>query len=101
MDQLVKLNTTLKIKGHFRTYLPGQRVWSQNHSWVLVLSVPDSGVKTGGATDYECYFFGFQSEGKSKKFREALMDPDWVIATQDELNQFGKADCMEANTQTK
>ena len=32
-------------------------------------------------------FFGFLSEEEPKKVKQALMDPDWVIATQDELNQ--------------
>ena len=30
----------------------------------------------------------FLSEEETKKVTEALMDPDWVIAKQDELNQF-------------
>ena len=41
------------------------------------------------ATKYEClYFLSFLSEEETKKVTEALMDPDWVIAKQDELNQF-------------
>lgn len=36
------------------------------------------------------YFFGFLSEGETKKVTEALIDPDWVIAVQDELNQFNR-----------
>jgi hypothetical protein len=33
------------------------------------------------------YFLGFLSEEETKKGKEALMDPDWVIAKQNELNQ--------------
>ena len=36
----------------------------------------------------ECYFSGFLSEIEPKKVEEALEDPDWVIAMQEELNQF-------------
>ena len=32
-------------------------------------------------------FLSFLSEKETKKVTEALMDPDWVIAKQDELNQ--------------
>ena len=32
-------------------------------------------------------FLSFLSEKEIKKVTEALVDPDWVIAKQDELNQ--------------
>ena len=40
-----------------------------------------------GATENECLIFGFLSEEEHEKVEEALMDPDWVIAKQDELNR--------------
>ena len=40
-----------------------------------------------GATENECLIFGFLFEEEPKKIEEALMDPDWVIAKQDELNR--------------
>ena len=36
----------------------------------------------------ECHFSGFLSEIEPKKVEEALKDPDWVIAMEEELNQF-------------
>ena len=33
------------------------------------------------------FIFRFLSEEEPKKFKQALMDPDWVIAKQDELNR--------------
>ena len=33
-------------------------------------------------------FLSFLSEEETKKVIEALVDPDWVIAKQNELNQF-------------
>ncbi|MGI4673546.1 hypothetical protein ACR2XN_29205 [Klebsiella pneumoniae] len=33
------------------------------------------------------YFYSFLSEEETMKVTEALIDPDWVIANQDELNQ--------------
>ena len=40
-----------------------------------------------GATENEYLIFGFLSEEEPKKVEEPLMDPDWVIAKQDELSQ--------------
>ena len=40
-----------------------------------------------GATENECLIFGILSEEEPKKVEKALMDSDWVIAKQDELNQ--------------
>ena len=39
------------------------------------------------ATGINDFIFGFLSEEEPKKVKQALMDPDWVIAMQDELNQ--------------
>ena len=40
-----------------------------------------------GATENECLIFGFLFEEEPKKVEKALMDPDWAIAKQDELNR--------------
>ena len=39
------------------------------------------------ATGMNDFIFGFLYEEEPKKFKKSLMDPDWVIAKQDELNQ--------------
>ena len=49
---------------------------------------PEVGVRTRSATRNECFFSGFLSQEESKKVEDALNDPDWVVAMQDELNQF-------------
>ncbi|KAL8134473.1 hypothetical protein AgCh_009483 [Apium graveolens] len=54
----------------------------------LILSDPESGVKTRRATSNECFYSGFLSQMEPKKVDEALGDSDWVIAMQEELNQF-------------
>ena len=45
-------------------------------------------MRTRRATEHECNYSGFLSEMEPKKVEEALQDPDWVIAMQEELNQF-------------
>ena len=47
-----------------------------------------SGVKTRNATHNECLYGFFLSQNKPKKIDEALLDPDWIVAMQEELNQF-------------
>ena len=69
-----------------RMNLPKLREWSKDHPWLLVLGDPDGWV-TMGAIENEYLIFGFLSEEEPKKVEEALMDPDWVIAKQDELSR--------------
>ena len=45
------------------------------------------------------FLFGFSiSRRYRKKVEDALNDPDWVVAIQDELNQFERQESMEAGT---
>ena len=71
-----------------RSNLPRQTVWNRAHPVELIIGDPDVGVRTRSATQSECLYSGFLSEMEPKKVEEALSDPDWVIAMQDELNQF-------------
>ena len=36
----------------------------------------------------ECLYSSFLSQEEPKKVEEALLDPDWILAMQEELNQF-------------
>ena len=67
---------------------PRERIWSRDHPWELIIGDPESGVQTRCASQNECYFSGFLSEIEPKKVDEALEDLDWVLAMQEELNQF-------------
>ncbi|KAK1379914.1 hypothetical protein POM88_026658 [Heracleum sosnowskyi] len=71
-----------------RSNLPRQTVWNRAHPFELIIGDPDVGVKTRSATQNECHYSAFLSEMEPKKTEEALTGPDWVIAMQDELNQF-------------
>ena len=71
-----------------RSHLPRQRVWNRDHPFHLIIGDPDSGVRTRRTSQNECLYSGFLSETEPKKVEDALEDPDWVIAMQDELNQF-------------
>ena len=77
-----------KIAELSRTHLPRERVWSRDHPCELIIGDLEAGVQTRHASQNEGYFSGFLSEIEQKKVEEALEDPDWVIAMQEELNQF-------------
>ena len=71
-----------------RSHLPRQRVWNRDHPFHLIIGDPDTGVRTRRTSQNECHYSGFLSETEPKKVEDALDDPDWVIAMQEELNQF-------------
>jgi hypothetical protein len=71
-----------------RSHLPRTRVWNRDHPFDLILGDPDVGVRTRSATSNQCNYAGFLSSMEPKLIEEALGDSDWVIAMQDELNQF-------------
>ena len=54
-----------------------------------------------GATKNGCLIFGFLSEEEPEKVEEALMDPDWVIAKQDELNRIERQITLKLIPRTK
>ena len=54
-----------------------------------------------GAKENECLILGFLSEEEPKKVEEALMDPDWVIAKQDELSQIERQITLKLIPRTK
>ena len=54
-----------------------------------------------GATENEYSILGFLSEEEPKKVKEALMDPDWVIAKQDELSRIERQIPLKLIPRTK
>ena len=48
----------------------------------------EDGVKQRSATQNECLYSSFLSQEEPKKVEDALLDADWVLAMQEELNQF-------------
>ncbi|CAH9116305.1 unnamed protein product [Cuscuta europaea] len=68
--------------------LPHVRKWTRAHPPDLILGNPSSGVCTRSATENECLFSFFLSQTEPTHVTEALADPDWIIAMQEEINQF-------------
>ena len=71
-----------------RSNLPPQRKWTKSHPFELIIGDANEGVKTRSATQSECLYSSFLSQEEPKKVEDALQDPDWVLAMQEELNQF-------------
>ena len=71
-----------------RSVPPIRPVWSRDHPFELIIGDPEAGVRTRSATQNECLYSVFLSKMEPKKIEEALTDPYWVVAMQEELNQF-------------
>ena len=69
-----------------RSNLPPQRKWTKSHPFELIIGETSSRVKTRRATQEECLYNSFISKEEPKKLEDALMDPDWVLEMQEELN---------------
>ena len=62
--------------------------WDRDHTADQIIGNPSACVKTRSATHNECLYGCFLSQNEPKKIDEALLDPDWIVAMQEELNQF-------------
>ena len=71
-----------------RANLPQQRKWTNDHPFKLIIGNVFSRVQTRRATQEKCLYSSFLSKEEPKKVEEALLDPDWILAMQEELNQF-------------
>ncbi|KAJ9546486.1 LOW QUALITY PROTEIN: hypothetical protein OSB04_019029 [Centaurea solstitialis] len=67
--------------------LPHVARWTKDHPQTQIIGDPSEGVKTRANLNY-CLFACFVSKNEPKKVTDALTDPFWVEAMQDELLQF-------------
>ncbi|XP_047256207.1 uncharacterized mitochondrial protein AtMg00820-like [Capsicum annuum] len=73
-------------------YTPFQNINNDSGSHPIenVLADLISGITTRSGLRNMCVFKAFLLEIEPKKITEALLDADWIIAMQEEFNQFGK-----------
>ena len=69
--------------------LPALR-WTRSHPIDKILGNPHSGIKTRHQTGNIYLFVNFLSLAEPKKIDDALPDPSWVTAMQEELSEFGR-----------
>ncbi|KAJ9547456.1 LOW QUALITY PROTEIN: hypothetical protein OSB04_019999 [Centaurea solstitialis] len=71
-----------------QVYQPPTLRWTKDHPIDQVLENPSSGVKTRRQSGNICLYVNFISENEPKEIDDALRDPAWVSAMQEELAEF-------------
>ncbi|KAJ9568046.1 hypothetical protein OSB04_004012 [Centaurea solstitialis] len=71
-----------------QVYQPPALRWTKDHPIDQVLGNPSSGVKTRRQSGNICLYVNFFSENEPKEIDDALRDPAWVSAMQEELAEF-------------
>ena len=66
---------------------PAQR-WTKNHQISQIIGDPNAGVRTRRGTGNICLYVNFLSLSEPKKIDQAISDPSWVAAMQEELSEF-------------
>lgn len=65
---------------------------TKGHSITDIIGNPQDGVKTRKKVKILISHMCFTSKIKPRVVKEALDDPDWIVAIQEELNQFKRND---------
>ncbi|KAJ9555966.1 hypothetical protein OSB04_010580 [Centaurea solstitialis] len=68
--------------------LPHTTKWTRDHPLHQIIGDLNAPVQTRSATANECLFATFFSNVEPLKVADALADPDWFMAMQEEINQF-------------
>ncbi|KAJ9544914.1 hypothetical protein OSB04_024621 [Centaurea solstitialis] len=70
--------------------LPHNRKWTRDHPPSQIIGTPSQPVQTRSSKNVEnlILFGGFLSEFEPSDVSQALTDPDWVLAMQEELAEF-------------
>ncbi|KAJ9542162.1 hypothetical protein OSB04_028668 [Centaurea solstitialis] len=71
-----------------QVYQPPALRWTKDHPIDKVLGNPSSGIKTRRQSGNVCLYVNFISENEPKEIDDALRDPAWVSAMQEELAEF-------------
>ncbi|CAH1432412.1 unnamed protein product [Lactuca virosa] len=69
---------------------PRLHVWTKDHPPGQIIGNPSAGIQTRSSQDLSdhCYYATFMSSVKPRTMKEALMEPDWIAAMQEELEEF-------------
>ncbi|KAJ9553102.1 hypothetical protein OSB04_017147 [Centaurea solstitialis] len=68
--------------------LPQAIKWTRDHPIDQIIGDQQAGVRTRRGTGNICLYVNFLSITEPKSINEALSDPSWVLAMQEELEQF-------------
>ncbi|XP_071689346.1 uncharacterized protein [Rutidosis leptorrhynchoides] len=88
-------HTDSSLNDESTTPLPHSTKWTADHLIHQIIGDPDAPVRTRKASNNECLLAAFLSTIEPKTAFEALQDPDWSIAMQEEIHQFDRLEVWE------
>ncbi|XP_074283797.1 uncharacterized protein LOC141608335 [Silene latifolia] len=83
--------STVQSTPETETFVPRRWKHQSSHPMDNILTDIHEGVKTRSSLRNFCAHYSFLSELEPSNINDALTDPDWVIAMQEELNQFERS----------
>nr|GEV88614.1 hypothetical protein [Tanacetum cinerariifolium] len=88
-DASTLFHDTSDIHTYYQPY-PHEKKCTKDHPFHKIIGDPKSNVRTRGQLANSCLFACLLSSIEPANVDEALKDVDWVIAMQDELDQFAR-----------
>ena len=83
------------MQGESSQDLPKDWKFVINHPQDQIIGNPSSGVRTRSSLRNICNNLAFISQIEPKNIKDALVDENWMIAMQEELNQFERSEVWE------
>ena len=83
-----KIVNNLKEKSSTSQESSHIRRWDRDHIAEQIIGNPSACVRTRSATQNECLYGCLLSQNEPKNIDETRLDPDWIVAMQEELVQF-------------
>ena len=94
-ESLLALPPPQQVQGESSQDLPKDWKFVINHPQDQIIGNPSSGVRTRSSLRNFCNNFAFISQIEPKNIKYALVDENWMIAMQEELNQFERSEVWE------
>ncbi|RVX02234.1 Copia protein [Vitis vinifera] len=83
------------VQGESSQDLPKDWKFVINHPQDQIIGNPSSGVRTRSSLRNICNNLAFISQIEPKNIKDAIVDENWMIAMQEELNQFERSEVWE------
>ncbi|RVW74396.1 Retrovirus-related Pol polyprotein from transposon RE1 [Vitis vinifera] len=84
-----------QVQGESSQDLPKDWKFVINHPQDQIIGNPSSGVRTRSSLRNICNNLAFISQIEPKNIKDAIVDENWMIAMQEELNQFERSEVWE------
>ncbi|RVW62830.1 putative mitochondrial protein [Vitis vinifera] len=94
-DSPLALPPPQQVQGESSQDLPKDWKFVINHPQDQIIGNPSSGVRTRSSLRNICNNLAFISQIEPKNIKDAIVDEDWMIAMQEELNQFERSEVWE------